>query len=112
MARLVAGGGEASEALAPIPEPRRARAELREIAGEDPARARELVAEQVTRRCWRAWGPALRGLGMRRSAFAAVVTEDGRETWLWVMGDRQWDDLVEALAGRALRRVPARRPRG
>jgi hypothetical protein len=45
---------------------------------------------------------------MDRETFVDVVTAYGRELWLWLMGERQWDEFVTGLAGRVSRRLPAR----
>jgi len=57
---------------------------------------------------WERWRPALEPAGMDREAFIDVVIGYGREIWLWLMGERQWDELVTGLAGRVNRRLPAR----
>jgi hypothetical protein len=57
---------------------------------------------------WERWRPALEPVGMDREAFIDVVVGYGRELWLWVMGERQWDEFLSGLAGRVLRRLPAR----
>ncbi|HXQ61157.1 MAG TPA: hypothetical protein VN796_02425 [Acidimicrobiales bacterium] len=57
---------------------------------------------------WERWRPALEPAGMDREAFVDVVVGDGRELWLWLMGERQWDEFLVGLAGRVRRRLPAR----
>jgi hypothetical protein len=57
---------------------------------------------------WERWRPALEPAGMDRETFVDVVTAYGRELWLWLMGERQWDEFVTGLAGRVSRRLPAR----
>jgi hypothetical protein len=57
---------------------------------------------------WERWRPALEPAGMDREAFVDVVVGYGRELWLWLMGERQWDPFVDGLAGRVNRRLPAR----
>jgi hypothetical protein len=41
--------------------------------------------------------------------FAAVVFGYRREVWLWLVGDRSWEQCFTGLAGRLRRRLPARR---
>jgi hypothetical protein len=57
---------------------------------------------------WERWRGALEPAGMDREAFIEVVVGYGRELWLWLMGERQWDEFVAGLAGRVNRRLPAR----
>jgi hypothetical protein len=57
---------------------------------------------------WERWRPALEPEGMDREAFVDVVVGYGREVWLWLMGERQWDEFLSGLAGRVRRRLPAR----
>jgi hypothetical protein len=45
---------------------------------------------------------------MDREAFVDVVIAYGRELWLWLMGERQWDEFLAGLAGRVSRRLPTR----
>jgi len=59
---------------------------------------------------WRSWRPALEPAGMSRERFVEIVTDNGRELWLWLMGERQWTQFVTALAGRVCRRLPAPAP--
>lgn len=56
---------------------------------------------------WELWRPALEPAGMDREAFIDVVVDYGREVWLWLMGERTWDQMVDGLAGRVARRLPA-----
>jgi hypothetical protein len=45
---------------------------------------------------------------MDREAFVDVIISYRRELWLWLMGERQWDQCVSGLAGRVARRLPGR----
>jgi hypothetical protein len=56
---------------------------------------------------WERWRPALEPAGMDREAFVDVVIGYGRELWLWLMGERKWDEFVTGLAGRVSRRLPS-----
>jgi hypothetical protein len=56
---------------------------------------------------WQQWRPALEPVGMDREAFIDVVVGFGREAWLWLMGERLWDQFLDGLAGRVARRLPA-----
>ena len=57
---------------------------------------------------WERWRPALEPWGMDREAFVEVVIGYGRELWLWLVGERRWDEFVVGLSGRVARRLPAR----
>ena len=89
-------------------EPEELRLGLRQavLAGED---RREGFSDDI---CigvwlWEHWRPTLEPAGMDREAFVEVVTAYRRELWFWLMGDRRWAPLVEGLAGRVARRLPA-----
>ncbi|HYA68431.1 MAG TPA: hypothetical protein VED63_06840 [Acidimicrobiales bacterium] len=56
---------------------------------------------------WEQWRPTLEPAGMDRETFVEVVTAYRRELWFWLMGDRRWGQLIEGLAGRVGRRLPA-----
>ena len=56
---------------------------------------------------WDRWGPELGPAGCDREAFEAVVVSSRRELWLWLLGDRRWEQVVSGLAGRVRRRLPA-----
>jgi hypothetical protein len=45
--------------------------------------------------------------GCTREAFVDVVVANRRELWLWLLGDRRWEQYVTGLAGRVIRRLPA-----
>jgi len=57
---------------------------------------------------WEKWRAALEPAGMDREAFVDVVIDYGRELWLWLMGERRWEEYLSGLAGRVSRRLPAR----
>jgi hypothetical protein len=54
---------------------------------------------------WERWGPVLARAGTERGAFEAAVRAYRRELWFWVLGERRWEQAVEGLAGRLLRRT-------
>lgn len=56
---------------------------------------------------WSRWQPALEPCGCDREAFLDEVIEFRRELWLWLEGDRQWEQYLSGLAGRIVRRLPA-----
>ena len=56
---------------------------------------------------WGRWQPALEPVGCTREAFVDIVVSTRRELWLWLLGDRRWEQYVSGLAGRVVRRLPA-----
>ena len=55
---------------------------------------------------WECWRPTLEPAGMSREAFVDVVVSYRREVWLWLAGERAWEQLLPGLAGRVARRLP------
>lgn len=56
---------------------------------------------------WERWQRVLEPLGLDADRFRAELVDNRRELWLWLMGERQWGQVIEAQAGRILRRLPA-----
>ena len=56
---------------------------------------------------WERWRSSFEPAGMDREAFVDVIESYGREIWLWIIGDRRWEQCVEGLVGRVARRLPA-----
>jgi hypothetical protein len=88
-------------------EPKELRDWLREtvLAGGDP---RADVSEDVCLGVllWERWRSSLEPLGMDREMFVDVAESYGRELWLWIIGERLWEQCVEGLVGRVARRIP------
>lgn len=59
----------------------------------------------VTDLAWSAWAEGLAGVD--RAWLAAIVAGHRRELWLWLAGERTWDQALTSLAGRVHRRLPA-----
>ena len=55
---------------------------------------------------WSRWQPVLEPAGCTREDFVEIVMATRRELWLWLLGDRRWDQYVTGLAGRVVRRLP------
>ena len=55
---------------------------------------------------WEQWEPTLEPVGFGRDELMAVVVATKRELWLWLIGDRLWNQYVSGLAGRIARRIP------
>lgn len=89
-------------------EPGDMREGLREIllAGGDP---REGFSNDVCLAVWiwESWRSSLEPAGVDREAFVDIVVSYGREIWLWIIGERRWEQCIEGLAGRVERRLPA-----
>lgn len=54
---------------------------------------------------WERWRATLEPAGMEREAFMDIVTGYTREVWLWILGDRSWEQMLSGLAGRVSRRL-------
>jgi hypothetical protein len=92
-------------ALAIPEEPLELKALLRAGVGEDPVAGREVALAEVTAMLWRDWEAALTPFGMDEAGFVSIVAGATHEVWLWVMGDRPYDQLVTSIAGRTIRRT-------
>ena len=55
---------------------------------------------------WERWRAALEPAGCPRESFIDVVIGYRREIWLWLAGERTWEQCVAGLAGRVGRRLP------
>lgn len=88
-------------------EPARLRAATRGLAEQHPEQAAARLAEGdwLAGWLWRRWGPELRKRGLRRRDFVAIAAGYQRELWLWVMGERTWQQAASGLRGRVVRRV-------
>jgi len=86
-------------------EPVRRREQWRAAArgGKDPA---AVVAgpDGVVGWLWERWS-TLGAHGMDEEAFSAVVVGYRRELWLWLAGDRVWEQCCAGLIGRISRRL-------
>jgi len=55
---------------------------------------------------WSIWQPTLEPSGCSREDFVDIVIANRRELWLWLLGDRRWEQYASGLAGRVIRRMP------
>ena len=92
-------------ALAIPDEPLELRALLRVAVGEDPVAGRAAALAEVAAMLWRDWEEAFAPFGMDEATFSSIIAGATNEVWLWVMGDRPYDQLVASLAGRTIRRT-------
>jgi hypothetical protein len=56
---------------------------------------------------WERWRSSLEPAGLDREAFVDVIESYGREIWLWIIGERRWEQCMEGLVGRVARRLPS-----
>ena len=63
------------------------------------------VLSEVGEWFWARWRIVERA-GIDRDAFAAVVRGYARELWLWLAGERTWEQCCSGLLGRIGRRYP------
>jgi hypothetical protein len=54
---------------------------------------------------WARWR-ILETAGIDRAAFTLLVTRYRRELWLWLAGERTWEQCCSGLLGRINRRIP------
>ncbi len=54
---------------------------------------------------WPWWETELSGRGVTRDLFFSTLVAYHREEWLWLGGDRRWDQFATGLWGRLLRRA-------
>jgi hypothetical protein len=94
-------------ALAIPDEPLELKALLRTAVGEDPEAGRVVAVAEVAAMFWGEWEAVLLPLGMDEEAFAFITAGATNEVWLWVMGDRPFDQLVASITGRTIRRIRA-----
>lgn len=85
-------------------EPLDAKVRLRAFVGEDPVAGRAAAVGKVTDLLWDEWKEVLVPFGVDAERFSSVVVGATHEVWLWVMGDRPYDQLVASVIGRTVRR--------
>jgi hypothetical protein len=94
------------EPLLPIPEePEAMKATLRVAIGEDPIDGKRLAVEELASVLYAAWVGELTAMGVDERRFSIAISGASNEVWLWVMGDRPFDQLAASLGGRVLRRI-------
>jgi hypothetical protein len=93
------------------PEPAELRARTRALAEQDPAGAIALLGlgEWILDPLWDRWGAELERSGVGRERLRQIAVDYRRELWLWVMGERTWEQCAGGLLGRVWRRVPGAR---
>jgi hypothetical protein len=95
----------------PLPdEPTELKAQTRALLEESPEEGGRVIADAafVTDSLWEEWGADLEDAGMDYDRFVEISRGYTGEFRLWVVGERPWDHCAAGLAGRLLRRLPAR----
>ena len=100
----------ATESL-PLPdEPTQLKAETRALLEESPEEGSRVIADTafVADLLWEEWETDLKESGIGYDRFVEISRGYTGEFRLWVVGERPWDHWAAGLAGRLLRRLPAR----
>lgn len=74
-------------------------------AAERAGAKRPDLVDGVTDAAWRRWRGPLGTAGVDRAWLRAVAAAYGRELWLWLVGERTWEQASTGLAGRVRRRL-------
>ena len=96
----------------PVPEePKDLKAETRALLEESPEEGSRLIEDAtfVSDLLWEEWAPDLEEAGMDYDRFVEISRRYAGEFRLWVVGERPWNHCAAGLAGRSLRRLPARK---
>ena len=102
---------ERAEKSLPVPaEPKGPKTHTRALLEESPEEGSSVVEDAtfVSDLLWEEWGTDLEAAGMGYDRFVEISRGYAGELRLWVVGERPWDHCVTGLAGRSLRRLPAR----
>jgi hypothetical protein len=93
------------DALKILEEPVGLLTELRAVALREPAAARSAAPIELAEYALAVWADQLEGLGVSPAVVTHVFASFRREIWLWLEGDRRWDQLAGHLAARVARRA-------
>ncbi|MGO9558457.1 MAG: hypothetical protein ACLPQS_11305 [Acidimicrobiales bacterium] len=109
MSQKPAGGIARLEALTPLDEPERLLASLRRRAGTQPDRIRDIAPRELAAHAWKQqqWREALEAAGLGQEHIRHAFATAKWEIWLWVRGNRVWEQLSAHLIGRLVRRAGA-----
>ena len=91
-------------------EPIEIKARTRTLLEDSPEEGSRVIADAafVSDLLWGEWRADLEGAGMGYDRFLEISRSYAGEFRLWVVGERPWDHCAAGLAGRLLRRLPAR----
>jgi hypothetical protein len=95
----------------PVPdEPKDLKTETRALLEESPEEGSRVIEDTtfVADLLWAEWEEDLTGAGMDHDRFLEISRGYAAEFRLWVVGERPWNHCAAGLAGRSLRRLPAR----
>jgi hypothetical protein len=95
----------------PVPdEPKDLKTETRALLEESPEEGSRVIEDTtfVADLLWAEWEGDLTGAGMDHDRFLEISRGYAAEFRLWVVGERPWNHCAAGLAGRSLRRLPAR----
>ena len=95
----------------PVPdEPEDLKSETRALLEKSPEEGSRVVEDAtfVADLLWEEWRVDLEEAGMDHDRFLEISRGYAAEFRLWVVGERPWNHCAAGLAGRALRRLPAR----
>jgi hypothetical protein len=91
-------------------EPVEIKARTRTLLEDSPEEGSRVIADAafVSDLLWEEWGGDLEGAGMGYDRFLEISRSYAGEFRFWIVGERPWDHCAAGLAGRLLRRLPAR----
>ena len=91
-------------------EPIEIKARTRTLLEDSPEEGSRVIADAafVSDLLWEEWGADLEGAGMGYDRFLEISRSYAGEFRFWIVGERPWDHCAAGLAGRLLRRLPAR----
>ena len=95
----------------PVPdEPKDLKTETRALLEESPEAGSRVIEDAafVSDLLWEEWGADLEEAGMGYDRFVEISRGYAGEFRLWLVGERPWNHCAAGLAGRLLRRLPAR----
>jgi hypothetical protein len=95
----------------PVPdEPTEVKVETRALLEDAPEEGSRVIADAafVSDLLWEQWGTGLEAAGIDYGRFLEISRTYAGEFRLWVVGERPWNHCAAGLAGRLLRRLPAR----
>ena len=100
----------ATTSLSVPDEPENLKTETRALLEESPEEGGRVVEDTtfVADLLWEDWRVDLEGFGMGYDRFLQISRGYAAEFRLWVVGERPWNHCAAGLAGRLLRRLPAR----
>ena len=98
------------ERLSVPDEPIEIKARTRTLLEDSPEEGSRVIADAafVSDLLWGEWRADLEGAGMGYDRFLEISRSYAGEFRLWVVGERPWDHCAAGLAGRLLRRLPAK----